>query len=320
MEEDLYNIDKIVYGIGGGKTFRKPKQSSIDSYHKKLQLLNNNVVPKDYDFLKNYDDIMKKIEHFKPNTQRNYIIAIVSLLRHSHYQDLYKGYSRIMDRFNRDLKTTNTKSETQTKNWISQQRVQEIYDALYERVEPKLKSKAVVASAKDWDDITELMLLSLYVLQPPRRIVDYMNMFIIKKMPNVMAKSLNYCDVSSGIMYFNNYKTAGTYNCQEVKICPKLMDIILLYLKKICSISATKLNINSKLPLLCSYNGMAFERGNIITRMLNHIFGGLKISVSMLRNIYLTDKFAPVTNDLETTAHDMGTSSSTIQNSYVKHD
>ena len=323
MEQDLYEKMKNneeIYGGGGGSMKRKPKQSSLDSYHQKLRFLNNNIIPTDYKFLNNYDEIMKKIDHFKPNTQRNYIIAIVSILRNTQNDALYNGYSKIMDKYNRDLKTSNTKSETQLKNWIPQTRVQDIYDILYDRVIPNLKSKGVVTSEMSWNDITELMLLSLYVLQPPRRIVDYMNMFIVKKLPKVMDKDQNYCDVSSGIMYFNCYKTSGTYHTQEVKISPKLMDIILLYIKKLCSTTATKLNLNSKLPLLCTYNGMPIKRGNIITLMLNKIFGGLKISVSMLRNIYLTDKFAPITNDMDTTAHDMGTSSGTIQNSYVKKD
>jgi len=40
----------------------------------------------------------------------------------------------------------------------------------------------------------------------------------------------------------------------------------------------------------------------------------------MLRNIYLTDKFKEPMNELKATATAMGTSSSTIENNYIKTD
>lgn len=38
----------------------------------------------------------------------------------------------------------------------------------------------------------------------------------------------------------------------------------------------------------------------------------------MLRNIYLTDKYSGELKDLKETANQMGTSTSTIQNQYIK--
>jgi uncharacterized protein YukE len=40
----------------------------------------------------------------------------------------------------------------------------------------------------------------------------------------------------------------------------------------------------------------------------------------MLRNIFLTDKFGTELKELKDTAEEMGTSSNTIQNQYVKMD
>ena len=169
-----------------------------------------------------------------------------------------------------------------------------------------------------WDKITQLIVLSLYVLQPPRRIADYINMYIVKKMPIVMDKSINYLwliNQDNAVFYFNNYKTAGTYSTQSVDVSTELINLINSYIKR----HPIKLTNINNIPLLCSFDGSPFTRGNIITRILNKIFG-LKISVSMLRNIYLTNKFAPLNIKMDETAHDMGTSTGTIQNSYIKKD
>jgi chorismate-pyruvate lyase len=58
---------------------------------------------------------------------------------------------------------------------------------------------------------------------------------------------------------------------------------------------------------------------NSITRILNKVFGK-KVGVSLLRNIYLTDKYSNKVEDLKEDAEAMGTSSNTILNNYVKVD
>jgi hypothetical protein len=58
--------------------------------------------------------------------------------------------------------------------------------------------------------------------------------------------------------------------------------------------------------LLVNGQGKPITQSRIAV-MLNDIFGGRNISSSMLRHIYLSDKFKDVNlEDLEKTAHDMG--------------
>jgi len=56
-----------------------------------------------------------------------------------------------------------------------------------------------------------------------------------------------------------------------------------------------------------------------MTRRLQNIFGR-KISSSMLRKIYLTDKYSDSVKGLKEDASKMGTSVSTINNNYIKKD
>jgi hypothetical protein len=76
---------------------------------------------------------------------------------------------------------------------------------------------------------------------------------------------------------------------------------------------------NSFIPLLVDYEGLPYESKNTITRILNKIFKK-NIGSSMLRNIYLTNKFGDKVEELNKTAEAMGTSSNTIQNQYIKID
>jgi hypothetical protein len=71
--------------------------------------------------------------------------------------------------------------------------------------------------------------------------------------------------------------------------------------------------------LLVDSKGQPLHQVNAITRILNSIFGK-KIGVSLLRNIYLTDKFKAPVNELQNTANAMGTSSATVQSNYIKND
>ena len=194
-----------------------------------------------------------------------------------------------------------------------------VYSKLYEDVEQYLFKKSSITE-KDFAKITDLIILSLFVLQPPRRILDYLVMYIVKKIPKEINPELNYLEISKQLFHFNNYKTSGTYHTQTIVISDRLFTLLKLYIK----IHPIKLSTsNTLVPLLCNYNGDAFTTGNQITRILNKIFlkyAGKKISVNLLRNIFLTNKFKPQMDELDTTAHDMGTSSNMIQNVYVKND
>ena len=93
--------------------------SSLKLYLSNLKRLNEGQDIKSFTFLKNVDAIMEKIAHYKPNTQRTYIISIVSLLKQEPKQKvLYDKYYTILMKFNNDLKTNTDKSETQKENWF----------------------------------------------------------------------------------------------------------------------------------------------------------------------------------------------------------
>ena len=78
-----------------------------------------------------------------------------------------------------------------------------------------------------------------------------------------------------------------------------------------------KFNKNEDNYLLSKYDGSNFKNINDITNLLNKIFQK-KIGSSMLRKLYLTNKYGKMKNELEVSAENMGTSVSTISNVYLK--
>jgi len=276
--------------------------SSLNLYKTKLTILNDNKPIKNINYLYDIENITKKISHLKQNTQRTYIIAIVSLLACMNksqkvpkkLKTLYQDYSKIMDKFNIDLKDQ-TKITDGTKI-ISNDDINKIYERLKEN---KDKTKRAYQ---------DYLILSLYTLLAPRRNLDYQLMKYIKKYDSNLSNDFNYYDGNT--FYFNNYKTRGTYNKQEVQVPSELQQIINYH------INNNHLNENDF--ILRDYNKETEIKGNNgMTIILNRIFGD-KIGASMLRRSYLSNKYSNVQHDLQSDAKAMGTSVQTSVSSYIK--
>lgn len=288
--------------------------SSLNLYLKNLRRLNDGEEIKNFNFLKNVNSVLDKIKDYKPNTRRTYLISIVSLLKQEpKFASLYDKYYKLLMEYNKELKTNNEKTEKQNENWINQDEVLNKQKDLM-GVIPELKKKITIAQ---YNRLLNLMVLSLYTLQAPRRNLDYLKMRIINKYSPELSTDNNYLDVSSGTFIFRNFKTKKTYLDQVIQISPELMEILKIYLKYHPLKKEMKGKFN--LPLLVDVNGEAFDNSNEITRILNKIFDK-KIGSSMLRNIYLTSKYSNNLKNLRQDANDMGTSSNTAENQYIKLD
>jgi hypothetical protein len=55
---------------------------------------------------------------------------------------------------------------------------------------------------------------------------------------------------------------------------------------------------SNSVPFLVKFDGTPLDASNQITRILNKIFDK-RVSVSMLRNIYLTDKYSGVMKEMK---------------------
>ena len=292
-------------------------ESTFNLYRKNLLKLNGNKEIKSLNFLKNVDKVLEKISHLKPNTRRTYVISIVSLLKQEPtLKKLYSKYYKVLMEYNASLKTNNQMSEREKENWLSQEEVQKTFDALQNESQPLLHMKKL--NREEYEKIQSFVILALYVLNPPRRNMDYQLMRVVPKVVNDMDKSANYLDMGLKQFVFNNYKTKKTYQSQVVPIPDKLYDIIQSFLKlhpNTKELAKKKFSV----PLLTTYDGQHFTSINAITRVLHKVFKK-KLGSSMLRHIYLTEKYGSENNALQSDAEAMGTSVPTIQNQYIKQE
>jgi len=187
------------------------------------------------------------------------------------------------------------KTDTQKENWISQEEVMNIYRQL-EKDTRHLFSKASL-SQNELQRLQDYVILSVYTLIPPRRLVDYTAF----KLREVNPEVDNY--MKGNTFVFNNYKTKNKYGKQDVKIPVRLRNIIQKWARK-----------HSNDYLLFSEKGTPLPQSRL-TQKLNRIFGK-NISVNMLRHIFISEKVldaVPALQKLEGIAEDMGHSVDTQQ-------
>jgi len=290
--------------------------SSLNLYTKNLIRLNEGKEIKNLKFLKDIPAIIDKIKDYKPNTRRTYIISIVSLLKQEpKLKKLYDQYYALLLEYNTSLKNNTEKSESQTENWITQEQVLEKQKEL-ENILPQIINKKSITQ-EQYDKLFNLLVLSLYTLNVPRRNLDYLKCYLVSKYTPDNLSVDNYLDLTDKNFIFKNFKTKKTYKEQVVPIQDNLLNIIKVYLK----FHPLKKEFKKKIPipLLVDYNGNPYNNSNDITRVLNKIFNK-KIGSSMLRNIYLTDKYSDQQKELALDVKNMGTSKGTAESNYIKTD
>jgi len=292
------------------------KDTTKQMYLKNMTRLNDGEEVKDLGFLKDTKKIESKLSKYKPNSKRTYLISIVSVLKDvKGFAEIYKHYYDEMMKLNTELKVNNTKSDTQKENWLSQDEVRQRFAEMFNDVKPLFTLKKL--NEEQYKKFLNLVVLSLYVLQPVRRNKDYQLMRVVPNTKKITSipdyKDFNYLDLSTQKFLFYNFKTSGTYHLQEIDVSPELYHILSTFLK---------FHPNKKAKdhmLLVDFEGKPFIQINSITRILNKIFGK-NVGVSLLRNIFLTDEFGDNFKKMQKTATAMGTSSSTIENNYIKID
>ena len=292
--------------------FSNVKPGSKKLYISNLKRLNNGqeIDLADLSFLSNPDQILQNLHDkgYKLTTIRSYFIAACSLLSVApHYKELYTQYYKILTSQNKTLAVNNTKSPVQQENWMTYEEVLVLQHLMQEEA----------VHSNNFNTILDWVILSLYTLTPPRRILDYTEMLVITEgLPEDEIINRNFWIVDKKKFVFNNYKTSGTYKTQIIDI-PDALDFVLK--KYLEHRRLGNEGVNKSGPLLQSIDGSPITKNYTVTKRLNQIFGK-NISVNMLRNIYLTSAFKDDKIKLSKIATDMGTSPSTIQNHYIKLD
>lgn len=310
----------MIQSIEDALTKKGLSESSIKLYIRNLEKLNDNNPIKNLKFLSNPDTILNKLVDYKPNTKKGYLIAITAILNsikgdNKLLNKLYITYNKLMIDTANEIKAkpTEEKTDEQKENWISWEEVKSKYNELKEKV--SLFSKAKKINELQYNTLLSFTILALYTLIPPRR-NEYQKMVIVKKYSPDLPIDKNYLCVDDGLFVYNVYKTAKKSGQQTIKMPTELIDVIQTYIKFHPLLKGKKLTAKTEFPFLVYYDGSPLDKVNSITRILNKVFDK-KIGSSMLRHIFLSDKYGSVLEEQKEDADAMAHSVQT-QKDYIK--
>jgi integrase len=246
------------------------------------------------------EKVLEQLKDLEPSKRKSILSALVVITDKKPYRDEMLSdiakYNSIMD--------THDKSDKEKESWLNQDDIASVLSKLKEDATFLYKKKTL--SMSDLQQIQNYIIICILggVYVPPRRSTDY----VLLKIRNFNKEEDNYIEKNQ--MVFNKYKTAKTYKQQTLTVPPELKSILTKWIKVIPAEIDYLLFDNNGSPLT-----------NVkMTQRLNKIFGK-KSSINSLRHSYLTTKFGSqieVQKEMDAVSKDMGTSSSTVQNIYLK--
>lgn len=287
--------------------------SSANLYMSLLCRMNQSVAFNNLGFLKKrQDEILEFIGQYAPETEKNYLTAAVAALSTVKESHLYKTSFKFYTEKHKELLIKlgeidpKDKTQAQAENWVSQEFVDSRWDELNEKVN-SFKANRSVTKAQ-FETLVDLLVLSLFVKIAPRRNQDYLSCYIMLRPMKAEEKEpsvKNYLNVQDKEFEFNIYKTAKFYGQQIVPISDELMNVVNTWIKFHPLLQGTGRK-PVEVPLFVNHTGTRQSTVNFITLRLHKIFDGKKIGASMLRHIYITDKFGATMDEMEETAEMMG--------------
>lgn len=271
------------------KVFREAFNNEID-----IKLLNQFVKVKKY------------LETLTPPTRKNVMTAIMVLLKayetpkrtlnkyQKYFEELVNDYEKNYD--------NQIKSEKETKNWITRAQLIEKIKELEKMIE---KYDIKKLGNKEEDIIQQHLILTLYTEIPPMR-NDYAQM---KVYHDKEVKGENYINLKKKVIILNKYKTAKTYGEKNIDVPDKVIKIIRRWID-ITENEYLLINIRDRNPMT----------NNGLTKYLNKIFKPKKVSTTLLRKLYLSEKYPVIHDrkDMKKDAYVMGHSLDTQQGIYRK--
>lgn len=276
--------------------------SSINTYLTNIRSTSNKIgipINSIEDIINNATKIFDSMNDLKTNTRKSKLASfIVALDNKDNTKKVNDILVKFREQMNKDLNTIRDKdsnqelTEEQKENFVPWNQVLNLYKILTVEALPLLSLKTL--TAKQFQKLTDYILLGLYTEIPPRRSLDY-TAFKIK---NIDEAKDNFLQVKKGKykIVFNKYKNASRLGSQVIDLPAPFGKTLKKFIDK-----------NPYDYLIVNNVGKPVLQ-NHITKILNRLFDK-NVSSSLLRHSYMTHKFGDVNlKDLEKTTEDMGNS------------
>lgn len=279
------------------ETERKIKPITAHNYMQFVYKLNGSANFDDLSFLGDREKVNVYLTKYALSSRRQAIVSCVALLS-LYKEELPEIYAQYYQEMMAPKEATTGRTEKQKDNWMEWPEVVEI--------QQKFKP---ASDCVDWNKWLDYLVVSLYVLFPPRR-NEYQMMKVAKNDECAQDPNFNYIVISTQKFVFHQYKTAGTYGTQTYDIPAPLINVLFQALEHHPCDYTTKAQF-----LLVRKDGSEFTTINSLTRILNRIFGN-NVGSTMLRHIYITHRYGTAKKEMKKDATAMGHSVSVQQNVY----
>ena len=243
--------------------------------------------------------IIKHLEAVQPKTRKTRLACLIVFIDKDGSKSKDAAVEAFRKLMNSDADVAKKEvesqelTEKQQKGMMTMDEVMEKYNTLEKEVAPLLNKASLTPI--QFNHVQIYVLLSCLLLIPPRRSLDFTEF----KIRNVVDESTeNYMKTEKKVpsFVFNTYKTAKKYG-KQVEVIPKKLATIM---KKWC-----KLNTHDYLLMNTKQSGKISP-----TQLMHllHAFFEKPLSTSLLRHIYLSDKYkdVPALKDMKDTAAAMG--------------
>ena len=260
------------------------KPNSINAYIIAIKKLNDNKEIEDLDFLADKEEIKKKLDDLKLTTKRNYITAVLVVLRaYQANEKLIDFYKNIINDLNEEytgIMSKNNKSEKQEANWLQLSELTKVFNSIEKEVKAMDLKNRIKLKPTDFNKLQDYVIAGLYTLLPPIRL-DFAPMFVESKKSKI-NDSDNYLfngGRNKKIFIINEYKNNKSHGQQTLRIPSKLNSIINIWLKYN---DTGNFLLNNRREMLSS-NGL----GKAITRIFKPT--GKNVTINLLRSIYISE-------------------------------
>jgi integrase len=273
-------------------------EKSIKTYTSILKTISKDLGMKDLKDFKKTKEILEYLKDIPGSVRKTRLSALLVITGDDKFKE---QMLKDINNYNKDKKNGN-KNEKETEAWMTKEEIKKIFDNLKKRASINYKKGDL--KMKELQEIQDFVMLSLFILIPPRRALDFTEM----KIKNIDTEKDNY--IKNKTMVFNIYKTSKIKGQDKIEI-PKELKLIL----------NKWLRVNPTEYLLFDSKGNKLSSVKVNQRF-NKIMNKPNFSVNMFRKVFLTDKYKDTVKkmkDLEEDLEDMGSSTKQIQH-YVKLD
>jgi integrase len=277
---------------------RNVTETTVNNYLNNLFLINDRKSFSNLTFLKkDKERILEYLKEFAEATQIAKLSAMVvalSTVKENHlYKTTHKFFSTMLNeklgiRDEEDEKAKTLTKDEEAEKWVSWDEVKSKWEALKEKVDEFKNDKFNSLVTRQFESMVDYLILSLYVLQPPRRNNDFLHMFIVTKNSGDLDKNANYADMVNKKFIYNVYKTAKHHGQEIVPMSDSLHEVLSTWLKFHPGNKSSNM-----VKLFVNREGTPQTGVNYITLRLNKIFKK-KIGATQLRHIYISNEFKDI--------------------------